>query len=213
MSSSDFRVFQTPCTFKSNPSLFTAGSLVSPLQRRVISWNLVIKPRKRPCSVTTGNPPCSVSRRIFTILSRFSTSRRPCTGVFITSLAEYFSRWTGLPCSMYIGEWSRNGIHFSSSCEWYIEWVKKSPTHLANMIVVMMRSRNWISFVISTIMTASDMVSLDTPAKNETAPRRANAPGSIQSQVSVLTPKISTVILPSNLPYRPPGEQIEKFLF
>jgi len=39
-----------------------------------------------------------------------------------------------------------------------------------------------MSFVISTIITVSDIVNRVTPAKNETEPSKAKAPGSIQAQ-------------------------------
>ena len=63
------------------------------------------------------------------------------------------------------------------------------------------------SKVIFTIITVSDIVSLDTPPKNDAAPTRANAPGSIQPQYdpsSAWTPKHVTIKRPMMRPYIPP---------
>lgn len=69
----------------------------------------------------------------------------------------------------------------------------------------MIKSRNWMSFVISTMITARDMVSLVTPPKKDTPPRSAKAPGSIHCQyVPSCNPNVSTVALPRIRPYKPP---------
>lgn len=54
-------------------------------------------------------------------------------------------------------------------------------------------------------MTVNDIVNLDTPPKNDAAPIKAKAPGSIQAhKPSVCTPNKSTITLPMILPYVPP---------
>ena len=47
------------------------------------------------------------------------------------------------------------------------------------------------SFVISIMITVSEMVNLETPAKNEAAPISAIAPGSIQEWYAFLSPYLS----------------------
>ena len=42
--------------------------------------------------------------------------------------------------------------------------------------------RFWRNYELRTMITVSDIVSLDTPPKNDAAPIKANAPGSIQAQ-------------------------------
>lgn len=56
------------------------------------------------------------------------------------------------------------------------------------------------------MMTVSDMVSLDTPPKNEAAPISAMAPGSIHPQrgLSLKTPNIFTMARPIIRPYIAP---------
>ena len=56
------------------------------------------------------------------------------------------------------------------------------------------------------MMTVSDMVSLETPPKNDAAPISARAPGSIQAQNFSwgIPPCTSTSKRPSARPYKPP---------
>ena len=56
-----------------------------------------------------------------------------------------------------------------------------------------------------TSMTASDMVSRDTPPKKAAAPISAKAPGSSHAQNgSVCTPNVATASTPTSLPTSPP---------
>ena len=57
------------------------------------------------------------------------------------------------------------------------------------------------------MMTVSDTVNLDTPPKNEAAPTRAKAPGSIQAQYEpgvAWIPNNDTIANPTMRPYTPP---------
>ena len=99
------------------------------------------------------------------------------TGVDMVSWAVNRSRFNTLPSLlMSMGSWPRNGMHLNSSSAWYMGCERKSPVHLATMIVIMMRSSWWMSLVISTMMTVREMVSRVTPAKNDTEPSKAKAP-------------------------------------
>lgn len=92
-----------------------------------------------------------------------------------------------------VGSWPKNGMHLISKSAWYNGCERKSPVHLATMIVIMISSNWWMSLVISTMMTVRLMVSLVTPPKKLTDPSRANAPGSIQAQyLLVWMPNLST---------------------
>lgn len=61
-------------------------------------------------------------------------------------------------------------------------------------------------------MTVRDIVSLDTPPKNEAAPIKASAPGSIHFQKGTvgIPPWMSTISLPITLPYKPPINLVKK---
>ena len=68
------------------------------------------------------------------------------------------------------------------------------------------------------MITVRDIVSLETPAKNEAAPTNANAPGSTQLQYdsgSVCTPNHDTNKNPTIRPYKPPMnlEINEEFIY
>ncbi len=58
------------------------------------------------------------------------------------------------------------------------------------------------------MITVSDMVSLETPPKNDAAPMRAKAPGSIHAQYGLfsgdITPNMDTIVRPIRRPYKAP---------
>lgn len=95
------------------------------------------------------------------------------TGEAIASWAVNKSRLSTVP-SLFIsvGSWPRKGMHLISSRAWYRGWDKKSPVHLATMMVIMISKSWWMSLVISTIMTVKLMVSLVTPPKKLTDPKK-----------------------------------------
>ena len=69
----------------------------------------------------------------------------------------------------------------SFSSIWSVSFTLLSWAQLTSVCLTCIRPW-WMSLVISTMITVSDIVRRVTPPKKETEPRRANAPGSIHAQ-------------------------------